>query len=56
MNNTEALETLVGSKILSVKLSGGIFPWKVEITTKDGKTITIRIYACIKLLIEVKGE
>ena len=42
MTNTEALERLVGSRILQVKLVGGEgAPWAAEITTTDGETITI---------------
>ena len=42
MTSIEALERLVGSRILAVELLDGEgAPWGVEITTTDGETIRI---------------
>ena len=53
MSNIEALERLVGSRILSVALIGRFRPWRVEITTTDGETIIIMISVYEDLIVEV---
>lgn len=55
MSNTEALERLVGSTILQVKLLGSEDDtWGVEITTADGETIMIMATMYEDLSISVK--
>jgi len=55
MTNIEALERLVGSKILSVKLLGSEGdPWGAEVTTTDGETIEFAVNMYEELCISVK--
>ena len=57
MTNTEALERLIGSSILSVKLVGGESdPYGVEITTTDGETIVFMVTMYEEISVGVKNE
>lgn len=55
MTNLEALETLVNSRILQVKLLGSENDaWGVKITTADGEAVVIMVSVYENLSISVK--